>query len=92
MGTVYRLKDKANKQEMPRCQRLYPIVWKISLLAYELGLPVDNCIHPVISIAYLIRYYANDDPYNYILLLSGPMEYKTESDSILDDDERDGKC
>ena len=60
-------------------------------MAYELGLLVGNRIYLVISIAYLTRYYASDDPYNRIPLLLGLMEYGTESDSISSDDERDGK-
>ncbi len=76
---------------MPRRLRLYPIVRKISPLAYELDLPVGNRIYPVISIAYLTRYYTSDDLYNRILLPPGPMEYGSESDSMLSDNERDGK-
>src|SRR6266699_7325631 len=91
IGTAYRLKGKANKREMPRRQRLYPIVRKISPLAYELDLPTGNRIHPMISIAYLTRYYVSDDPYNRILPPPGPVEYGLESDSISGDDERDGK-
>src|SRR6266699_1402024 len=89
--TVYRPKGRANKREMPRRQGPYPIVRKISPLAYELDLPAGNRRHPVISIVYLTRYYATDDPYNRIPLPSGPVEYRTESDSMSGDDERDGK-
>jgi len=76
---------------MPHRLRLYLIVRKISLFAYELDLSIGNRIHPVISIVYLTRYHANDDPYNRILLPPGLMEYGSESDSMLSDDERDGK-
>ena len=76
---------------MPRRVKLYPIVRKISPLVYELDLSTGNRIHLVISIAYLIRYYASDDPYNCILLSPGLMEYGSESDSMSGDDERDGK-
>ena len=54
-------------------------------------MPIGNCIHPVISIAYLTRYYANDDPYNRILPPPGPVEYGSELDSTSGDDEWDGK-
>ncbi len=91
MGTAYRPKGRANKREMPRRQGPYPIVRKISPLAYELDLPAGNRIHPVISIAYLTRYHATDDPYNRIPPPPGPVEYGTESDSTSGDDERDGK-
>src|SRR6266566_879311 len=49
--TAYRPKDRANKREMPRRLRLYPIVRKISPFAYELDLSVGNRIYLVISIA-----------------------------------------
>ena len=91
MGTAYRPKGRANKREMSRRQGPYPIVRKISPLAYELDLPADNRIHPVISIVYLTRYHTTDDPYNCILPPPGPVEYGTESDSTSGDDERDGK-
>ncbi len=91
MGTVYRLKGRTNKREMLRRLKLYPIVRKISLFVYELDLPTNNRIYPVIFITYLTRYYTNDDLYNRILLPPDPMEYGSESDSILNDDERDGK-
>src|SRR6266566_3924476 len=87
IGTVYRPKGRANKREMPCRLGLYPIVRKISPFAYKLDLPIGNHIHPVISIVYLTRYYINDDPYNYILLFPGLMEYGSELDSILDDNE-----
>jgi len=45
----------------------------------------------MISIAYLTRYHINDDLYNCILPPLGPMEYGSESDSMSNDDERDGK-
>ncbi len=89
--TVYRPKGRTNKQEMPRRLGLYPIVRKISPFVYELDLPTGNCIHPVIFIAYLIRYYVSDDPYNRILPSPGLIKYGSESDSMLSDDERDGK-
>ncbi len=76
---------------MPYCLKLYPIVRKISPFTYELDLPTGNRIHPVISIAYLTRYHINDDPYNRILPPPGPMEYGSESDSMLGDNERDDK-
>ena len=91
MGTVYRPKGRTNKRKMPRRLGLYPIVRKISPLAYELDLSTSNRIHSVISITYLTRYHINDDPYNCILPSPGSMEYGSESDSILNDDERDGK-
>ena len=76
---------------MPCCLGLYPIVRKIFLFVYKLDLLISNCIYFVISIVYLIRYYVSDDLYNYILLPPGPVEYGSELDSILGDDERDGK-
>ncbi len=76
---------------MPRRLKLYPIVRKISLLTYELDLPVDNRIYPVIFITYLTQYYTNDDLYNRILLSLSPMKYRSESDSTSSDDERDSK-
>ncbi len=76
---------------MPRCLRLYPIVWKISLFTYELDLPVGNRIYSMIFIIYLTRYYVSDDPYNCILLSPGPVEYGSELDFMLGDDERDSK-
>ncbi len=76
---------------MPRRLGLYPIVRKISSFAYELDLSTGNRIYLVISIAYLMRYYVSDDPYNRILLPPDPVEYGSESDSISNDDERDGK-
>src|SRR6266699_5550961 len=91
MGTVYRSKGRVNKREISHYQGLYPIVRKISPLVYKLGLLVSNCIYPVIFITYLTRYYVNDDPYNRIPLLPGPVEYGTELDFTLGDDERDGK-
>ncbi len=91
MGTVYRPKGRANKREMPRRLGLYPIVRKISPLVYELDLLIGNRIYPVISIAYLIRYYVNDDPYNCILPSPGPVEYGSESDSTSNDNEQDSK-
>src|SRR6266566_1736971 len=91
MGTVYRPKGRVNKREMPCRLGLYPIVRKISPFVYELDLLAGNRIHPVISIAYLTRYYISDDPYNRILPSPGPVEYRSESDSMLSDDERDGK-
>ncbi len=91
METAYRSKGRANKREMLRRLGLYPIVWKISPLAYELDLPAGNRIHPVISITYLTRYHANDDLYNRILLPPGLVEYGSESDSMSNDDERDSK-
>ncbi len=72
---------------MPRRLGPYPIVRKISPLAYELDLPTGNRIYFMISIVYLMRYYANDDPYNRILLFPGLMKYGSESDSTLGDDE-----
>src|SRR6266566_4891044 len=91
MGTAYRPKGRANKREMPCYLGLYPIVRKISPFAYELDLPTGNRIHPMISIAYLMRYHVNDDSYNRILSPPGPMEYGSESDSMSSDDEWDGK-
>ncbi len=91
MGTAYRSKDRINKREMPRRLGLYPIVQKISPFIYKLDLPTDNRIHPVISITYLMQYHINDDPYNCILLFPSLMEYRSESNSILNDDEWDGK-
>src|SRR6266566_9491204 len=91
MGTVYRPKGRVNKREMPRRLGLYPIVRKISLLAYKLDLLIGNCIYPVISIIYLTRYHINDDLYNRILLSPGPIEYGSELDSTSGDNERDGK-
>ena len=76
---------------MPCRLGLYPIVRKISPLAYELDLPTGNRIYPVISITYLMRYHVNDDLYNRILPPPGPMEYGSESDSTLGDNERDSK-
>ena len=89
--TVYRPKGRTNKREMPRRQGPYPIVRKISPLAYELDLPAGNRIHLMISIIYLTRYYTTDNPYNRIPPLPGLVEYGIESDSISSDDERDGK-
>src|SRR6266566_8662581 len=91
MGTVYRPKGRTNKRKMPRRLGLYPIVRKISPLAYELDLSTGNRIYLVIFIAYLTQYYTNDDFYNRILLFLGPVEYGSESDSTSGDDERDGK-
>src|SRR6266699_5800876 len=91
MGTAYRSKGRTNKREIPRRLGLYPIVRKISPFTYELDLPTDNRIHPMISIAYLMRYHINDDLYNCILPPLGLMEYGLESDSMSGDDERDGK-
>src|SRR6266566_3643724 len=91
METAYRPKGKTNKREMPRRLKPYPIVRKISPFAYELDLSANNHIYLVISIVYLMRYYANDDPYNRILLLLGLVEYGSESDSMSGDDERDNK-
>jgi len=85
--TVYRPKGRANKREIFYCLGLYPIVRKISLLAYKLDLPTGNRIYSVISIIYLTRYHVNDDLYNCILLPLGPMEYGSESDSMSGDDE-----
>src|SRR6266566_7643056 len=76
---------------MPRRLGPYPIVRKISSFAYELDLPANNRIYSMISIAYLMRYHANDDLYNRILLSPGPVEYGSELDSMSGDDERDGK-
>ena len=76
---------------MPRRLKLYLIVRKIFSLAYKLDLPIDNCIHFMISIVYLIWYYVRDNLYNCILPPPGLMEYGAEFDSILGDDELDGK-
>ncbi|SRR6266566_2794931 len=91
MGTVYRPKDRVNKWEMFHRLGLYPIIRKISLFAYKLDLPIGNRIYLVISITYLTRYYINDNLYNCILLFSSLVEYGSESDFILGNDERDGK-
>src|SRR6266699_2467513 len=91
IGTAYRLKGRVNKWEMPRRLGSYPIVWKISPFVYELDLPVGNRIYPVIFIAYLTRYYVSDDLYNCIFLLPGLVEYRSELDSMLGDDEQDSK-
>jgi len=88
---AYRPKGRANKREMLCCLELYPIVRKISSFAYKLDLPAGNRIYPVIFIAYLTRYYTNDDLYNCILPSLGPVEYGSELDSMLDDNEWDGK-
>ncbi len=76
---------------MPCRLELYPIVRKISSFIYELDLLAGNRIYPVIFIIYLIRYYINDDPYNRILPFPDLIKYRLESDSILNDDKRNGK-
>ena len=76
---------------MPRRVKLYPIVRKISPFVYELDLPISNRIYSMIFIAYLTRYYVSDDLYNCIFLLPGLVEYRSELDSMLGDDERNGK-
>ncbi len=91
IGTTYRPKDRINKRKMPRCQKPYPIVRKISPLAYKLNLPIGNCIYPIIFIVYLTRYHTTDDLYNRIPPSSGLIEYRTESDSTSNDDEQDSK-
>jgi len=76
---------------MPCRQGPYPIVRKLSPLAYKLDLPAGNRIYPMIFITYLIQYHTTDDSYNYIPLPPGPIEYRTKSDSMSSDDEQNGK-
>jgi len=91
IGTAYRPKGKTNKWEMPRRLKLYSIVRKISPLAYELDLSTSNRIHPIISIAYLIWYHVYNDLYNRVPPPSSPIKYRTESDSMSENNERDDK-
>ncbi len=69
---------------MPRRQGPYPIVRKISPLAYKLDLTDNSRIHPVISIAYLSQYHVRDDPFKRIPALPGPVEYSAEMDTSND--------
>src|SRR6266566_4521121 len=75
---------------MPRRQGPYPVVRKISPLAYELDLTDDSHIYPVIFIVYLLRYYTRNDPFKCIPALPGPVEYGAETD-MSGDDACDGK-
>ncbi len=75
---------------MPRRQRPYLIVRKISLLAYKLDLIDDSYIHPIIFIVYLLRYHIRNDPFKRIPALPGSVEYGAETDTS-GDDIRDGK-
>ncbi len=85
LGTVYWPKGRFNKHEMPRRQGLYFIVRKISLLVYELDLADDFRIYPMISIAYLLRYYICDDLFKCIPAFPGFVEYSAETDIFGDD-------
>ncbi len=68
------------------------MVWKISPLVYKLDLPFDAKIYPVISIVYLSRYRAYEDPFGRILPLLGLVEYGSDTDTETSgDDEKQGK-
>ncbi len=75
---------------MFRRQGLYPIVWKVSLLAYELDILPDSRIHSVVSIAYLTRYRSYEDIFGRIFPSLGLVEVGTDID-ISGDDVWDGK-
>ncbi len=70
---------------MPRRQGPYPIVRKISPLAYELDLTDDSRIYPIIFIAYLLQYHVYNDPFKCIPALLDPVEYGAETDMSSDD-------
>ena len=83
---------KPNKREIPRRQGPYPVVRKISPLAYELDLPLGVKIHPVVSIVYLSRYRAYEDPFGRIPPPPGPIEHGSNIDTeTSSDDEKQSK-
>ncbi len=71
-------------------QRPYLVVRKISPLIYKLDLTDDSHIYPVISIAYLSRYYICNDPFKRIPAPPGPVEYSAKTDTF-GNNTRDGK-
>ena len=89
MGKTYRPKDKPNKREIPRRKGPYPVIRKVSPLAYELDIPVGTKIHPVVSIAYLSRYRSHEDPFQRVPPPPGPIEYDNSDTS--GDSEQKGK-
>ena len=68
------------------------MVRKVFLFAYELDLPFDAKIHPVVSIIYFSRYRMYEDLFGCILSFLGLVEYGLNTDiEISDDDEKQGK-
>ena len=89
LGKVYRPKGKPNKREMPRREGPYPVIRKVSPLAYELDIPAGTKIHPVVSIAYLSRYRLHEDLFQCVSPLPSPIEYNNSNTS--GDSEQEGK-
>ena len=83
LGSAYRPKGKPNKRETPRRQRPYSIIRKVSLLAYELDIPLGTKIHPVISIVYLSRYRSHEDLFQRVPPPFGPVEYNNSNSEVL---------
>ncbi len=75
LGKAYKPKGSQNRKEMPRRQGPYLIKRKVTKLAYELDLPNDVNIHPVISIQYLTAYNCDEDPFQRQPPPPGPVEY-----------------
>jgi len=75
LGSAYRSKDKPNQRETPRRQGPYSVIRKVSPLAYELDIPLNTKIHPVISVVYLSRYRSYEDPFQRVPPPPGPVEY-----------------
>jgi len=64
---------------------------KVSPLAYELDIPKDTRIHPVISIAYLSRYRTHQDPFQRVPPAPGPVEYDNSGPETSADEARHGQ-
>ena len=79
LGNAYRAKGRSNRKEAPRRQGPYRITRKVTDLAYEIDLPRDGRVHPVVSIQYLSPYDCNDDPFKRIPPPPGPVEHDDQA-------------
>ena len=74
----YKLKGDQNAKISPKREGPYTIKRIVTgtPLAYELDLPYESKIHPVISIQYLTKYECDNDPFERRPAPPGPLEYE----------------
>lgn len=87
LGKQYKTPGTTKCKTTPKREGPYEITRKVTPLAYELKLPVNSKIHPVISVQYLTLYNCDDDPFQRRLPLPGPLQYHEQSEYSDDSEE-----
>jgi hypothetical protein len=80
LGKQYKTPGTTERKTTPKREGPYEITRKVTPLAYELKLPVNSKIHPVINVHHLTPYHCDDVPFQRRPPPPGPLQYHEQSD------------